>query len=850
MTDTNATITPGTVLAGKYRVDCKLGEGGMGAVWKAVQTDLDRPVAIKVLLDEFKDDVQFVERFFREAKAAARVKGAHVVTIIDVGKLESGVPYIAMELLDGEDLSKVVEREGKLDVTRAATYMLHACAAVAEAHAARVVHRDLKPANLFLAKLPNGKTVLKVLDFGISRVEDSASKLTHTQSALGTAFYMSPEQIMSPKTVDLRVDIWALGVIFYELLCGKTPFDGENLPQVIAHVLQNTRIPLRDVDPSIPGIVDAIVDRCLQMSPENRYQTAVEMAGALAPLTGGGEGAAVVEHLRSLPPPTFDLGAASQSKIVVPSAPRLPAALDIPTEVAPPNVHGAPTVVAPPAVVAPPVGVDAPPTVVDPPNAIPALVPDLDLKPKAPPPAASQGAPPPSRALSGEKPQVVLGSNGGGVDSSMLELDRKPAVQRRDPLRVQELAARERAREGKRRARGGGISFRWLRFPIAALLVVAIPVVWFIVVPNMVNKRIDEAAARAGLTVTHDPVSLSTSGVTIGGVVAHVASLPGTSVKATSIDVTWAADQIAVHGAFVSSHDAPDAILRAARTANGAIPAKIDVADITAEYAVRDDVSLTGTTGRLTVTGAGAARTSTLSFGEVRLVTKSGAFGPYRVDAEDGAEATRVRVGLDPASPAGANMMAVWSAGAVRFTAKVPKAALAGYGVPAQLVGLREGDEPEVELDVDAQSDAQHALTGKATFGLYRAKLGPSPVDVTSELMLTGNADGFDAKSTRARLGPFPATINAQWRAADKERFLVTFQSTPVPCSDLAMAKAKSSPFGQIVADVAAYTGIVSVGGRAQVRGNVVVALEAPPKVSAKIAESDTCGLLIFPRKL
>jgi hypothetical protein len=387
-------------------------------------------------------------------------------------------------------------------------------------------------------------------------------------------------------------------------------------------------------------------------------------------------------------------------------------------------------------------------------------------------------------------------------------------------------------------------------FGIGVILVVGLPLVGFVVLPNMVNKRIDEAAAKAGFTLTHDPISLSTSGITLEGVVAKNASLPGTSFKASSIDVTWAGDAIAVRGATVTSKDPPAALRQALRTTDGALAAKLEVFDISAEYTLAEDVTLKSTGGKLTLAGSGASRTTTFASPEARLAMKTGALGPYRVDAENGPAASRVRIGLDPAAPDGANVLLAWSGGVLHVGAKIPRAALAGYGVPPELVGLREGDNPDVELELDAEVDTKNVVTGKGKLGLYRAKLGPSPLDVTTELTFDGNSDAVDAKSTKARIGPFPATINAQWRASDKAKVGITFQTLPVSCADLANAKAKSTPIGALLTDLVAYTGAVTVAGKASVKGNVTVALEAPPKVSGKIAESDTCGLLIFSRKL
>jgi serine/threonine protein kinase len=299
----DSTIQAGTVLGEKYRVKKVIGSGGMGIVVLATQIDLERDVAIKMLQREYRDKPEAVERFYREAKAAARIRGDHVAQIIDVSKTPDGDPYLVMEYLEGEDLAALLRREKILSVELAVTFMLHACSAVTDAHAARIIHRDLKPANLFLAKMPNGTPSLKVLDFGISRMQDQASQLTHASSSLGTAFYMAPEQIESPRTIDTRVDIWALGCIFHEFVTGATPFVGDTLPQIVAAVLRNDRRKLETLVKGIPPEVEAVIDKCLQTNPKDRYATPAELAVALAALTKIPEHEAIAQRLAAREPP-------------------------------------------------------------------------------------------------------------------------------------------------------------------------------------------------------------------------------------------------------------------------------------------------------------------------------------------------------------------------------------------------------------------------------------------------------------------------------------------------------------------------------------------------------------------
>ena len=276
---------PGTVLAGKYRVEQVLGVGGMGAVVAAYHMQLDQRVAIKYLLPEAMKNPEVVERFSREARAAAKIRGEHVARVIDVGQFDDGAPYMIMEYLEGSDLARLLEKSGPLSFEDAVRYILETCEALAEAHAAKIVHRDLKPANLFLAKQPDKRSIIKVLDFGISKVGENAQSaaLTKTSALMGTAFYMSPEQMTAPKTVDHRSDIWSLGVILYELLAGRPPFPGETVAEIIAGILTNQPESLRKYRNDIPSGLKTVVDTCMQSKAADRYQSVAQLAVALGP---------------------------------------------------------------------------------------------------------------------------------------------------------------------------------------------------------------------------------------------------------------------------------------------------------------------------------------------------------------------------------------------------------------------------------------------------------------------------------------------------------------------------------------------------------------------------------------
>jgi eukaryotic-like serine/threonine-protein kinase len=287
----SAPVNVGEILAGKYRIEQVLGEGGMGVVVAASDLQLERPVAIKFLLPEFAQNAQAAERFLREARASVKIQSEHVARVIDVGALPNGAPYMVMEYLQGLDLSALVAERGPLPVVDAVSFVLQACEAIAEAHANGIIHRDLKPANLFLANQPDGTTKIKVLDFGISKntlggSNTASHALTRTTTMMGSPLYMSPEQMKSSRTVDSRTDIWALGVILYELLAGSAPFNGDTIPELSAKILLEAPASLCLSRPEIPAALEKVVQRALAKDREDRFRTVGELAMALVEFGG------------------------------------------------------------------------------------------------------------------------------------------------------------------------------------------------------------------------------------------------------------------------------------------------------------------------------------------------------------------------------------------------------------------------------------------------------------------------------------------------------------------------------------------------------------------------------------
>jgi serine/threonine protein kinase len=283
-------LRPGDVVADKYVVERTLGVGGMGVVVQARDRVLDRQVAIKFLLPKLVGSDTAVQRFVREARAATRITSEHVVRLLEIEKLPSGTPFFVMEYLDGCDLRTLLRERGALPPSLAVDYVLQALQAVAEGHVRGIVHRDLKPGNLFLTRRADGTPLIKVLDFGIAKTAESdaaeAVALTSSEDVrLGSPAYMPPEQLQSPRDVDLRSDIWSLGATLYELLCGRPPFGGSGYLELATHVLNRPPAPLSERAPTadlFPAGLEKVVLKCLEKERRLRFANAQELATALA----------------------------------------------------------------------------------------------------------------------------------------------------------------------------------------------------------------------------------------------------------------------------------------------------------------------------------------------------------------------------------------------------------------------------------------------------------------------------------------------------------------------------------------------------------------------------------------
>ena len=302
----------GDVIAAKYRLDKVAGEGGMGVVYAAEHLVLKQRVAVKVLLPDAAASEAVVERFAREARAAAKINSEHVARVLDAGSIANGAPFLVMEYLEGCDLEELLHLQKTLPVVDVVDYVVQALEGLAHAHAANIVHRDLKPANLFLGCRPDGSNAIKVLDFGISKTtrgKPEDKRLTG-HHVLGSPVYMSPEQLRNATDIDARADIWSIGIVAYELLSGSPPFDGDGVGEIFAAILEKEPVPLATLDASIPPALSDIVARCIRRAPNERWSDVGELARALAPF-GSEASAPIVDRAEQV------LARAKQMRVAV-----------------------------------------------------------------------------------------------------------------------------------------------------------------------------------------------------------------------------------------------------------------------------------------------------------------------------------------------------------------------------------------------------------------------------------------------------------------------------------------------------------------------------------------------------
>jgi eukaryotic-like serine/threonine-protein kinase len=303
--DPKAPQTPveGDLVADRYRVGPVIGAGGMGIVYKATHVELGTSVALKVIRPDIARNSSIWRRFSREARALGALSNKHVVRVNDAGTLASGLRYLVMELLEGIDLRRLLQEHGAPPRARAVDYVIQVCSALGDAHRLNIIHRDVKPENIFIANVRGSEPEVKLLDFGVALFLEDAGQLTVPGRGVGSPQYLSPEQMQNPSGVDQRSDIWAVGLLLYELLSGLSPFHGLN-PAQTGMLISKGPIPRLDQTcPDLPRPLLTVVQRCLEIEPSRRPQSADELIQALAPFSSAHEAETRDAAARSVAPP-------------------------------------------------------------------------------------------------------------------------------------------------------------------------------------------------------------------------------------------------------------------------------------------------------------------------------------------------------------------------------------------------------------------------------------------------------------------------------------------------------------------------------------------------------------------
>jgi len=284
--DRDTHLPEGTLLAGKYRIVRAIGSGGMGTVYEVEHVHLKKRLAVKLIRREYSRDVELVKRFYREARAASALGSKGIVDVHDIGSDENGLHYMVMDLLEGETLDECLKRSGRLQVHEALTIVAEILHTLHLVHEKGIVHRDMKPQNIFLAREEDGLRRVKILDFGLAleRGDDETTKrLTSTGAVLGTPFYLSPEQVRGAADTDRRADVYACGVILYQLLVGDVPFNGETIAMLFVNIVTGEPRPIGSHGVDLPRGLGDVVMRSIARERSDRYQSAMEMLNAIRP---------------------------------------------------------------------------------------------------------------------------------------------------------------------------------------------------------------------------------------------------------------------------------------------------------------------------------------------------------------------------------------------------------------------------------------------------------------------------------------------------------------------------------------------------------------------------------------
>lgn len=882
-------LSPGT-LVDRYELVSSVGEGGMAQVWVARQKGkhgFEKLFAFKCIHSRFADEPAFRSMFLDEARIAADIEHPNVAQVFDLGESDSML-YLVMEYVDGESLAALMTAASRrandsvtVPVPVALRVMADVCAGLQAAHGLKdasgqprgVVHRDVSPQNIIVSVRGD----VKLIDFGIAHAKDRIGGDTQRGSLKGKLHYMAPEQALR-EPIGPFTDVFAAGATLYRMLAGRPPFDGGNDAATLQRLLGGSAPePLPD---SVPPLVAAIVDRALARDPEERYVSAREMQSAI-------EAAISQERLvanvaawvnENLSDGTRERRAALASRRLniapspAPEAPSFVAELGLPPERARPLPAPPPTPhlltpaldiepmrvpVRAPAPVIAPVGVGEPdtngPGMLD----VRALVAQRAAAAAAPPrahheaprpsparpaPPADPGAPPSTRAQDGASPEA--------------EGHAAPA---RDAPR--HVGPATRAVPEHAGARGGG----WAKVAILATLIVLVLAGVLLLLPMIVRDRIVSAAREAGVELTIERVGIGLGGVSLRGITAKTARVPGAELRAEEIFAAGAAGRdVRVRGLDVKidghlSEVGPAALAfyeqnRARLAGSSGEARKVAVIGAHVTWSgllgegTRLDAGDVGTDFESRTVGAEEIRANV---GRFEVKTARTVLGPWAGTFDRNATTARLRLLLDPPVPDGPSVLLVFGKTPTRITVKVPRSPLARLGLRPGDLGLPADPATELEVSLEGGPTPTQRIEGSGRLDLYGVRLKglKSPVDVKLE----GKASGLpgsplELEKTTVTLGPFLANVNGTITPTDAGfRVDAGWRTVPIACEKLARAEARSfGPIAAALQDIAHTTGVARVTGTANASGLVKYDTKTPDEGSATVVTRETCGLSIF----
>jgi serine/threonine-protein kinase len=907
-------LFPGTQID-RYELVSPIGEGGMAEVWVARQRGkhgFEKLFAFKCIHPRFADEPAFRSMFLDEARIAAAIEHPNVAQVFDLGESDS-LLYLVIEYVDGESLrglmttaSMRADASVPVPVPVALRIMADACAGLQAAHGLRdasgrprgVVHRDVSPHNIIVSVRGD----VKVIDFGIAHATDRIGGDTKNGALKGKLHYMAPEQALREK-IGPFTDVFSAGATLHRMLAGSPPFDGGNDAATLQRLVSGS--PPDPLPDSVPPLVAAIVERALARDPEERYVSAREMQNALEAAIAelrlvANVGAWVTENLSASTRERRAALAARTPNIAPappPETPSFVAELAVPTErLRPAATAPAPVGLAPPLLTpaldmaARPVAVPAPaiaPIGLAEPAPEPAPDPAAHAAHPAPPEAArsadssgpgmldvrallaqrkAAGANAPraraeARPEHGHDPASPRGAAASATATATAadpsQADAEPAPARDAPRPVGPATRPAPEHAG---ARGGG----WTKLAVLATFVVLVLAGVLLLLPMIVRDRILSTAREAGVDLTIERVGIGFGGVSLRGVTAKTARVPGAELRADELFATgFSAREIRVRGAVIvvtgRLTDVGPAALsfyeqNRARLSGGGEPRKLAIIGARVSWTgllgegTSLDAAEVGVDFESRAVGAEEIRASVARF-EVK--THRTVLGPWAGTFDRNATTARLRLLLDPPVPDGPSVLLVYGSTPTRVTVKIPRSPLARLGLRPGDLGLPADPGTELEVKLEGGQSPTQRIEGKGRLDLFGVRLRglKSPVDVKLE----GSASGLPGKpldldKTTLTLGPFLANVTGTVTPTEGGfRLDAGWRTVPIACEKLARAEAKAlGPIAAAVQDIAHTTGVARVTGTANASGLVKYDTSTPDDASVTFVTREACGLSIF----